>query len=127
IGTPPCIGPARMGAMRLADLGATILRIDRPEPSNLGLQRVLRYDLLLRGRPALALDLKSPGGKALALRLVERADALIEGVRPGGTERLGVGPGEGPPRHPPPLHGPGAGWGRGGAPAPAAGRGIRGT
>src|SRR5262249_62125840 len=124
IGTPPCIGPARMGAMRLADLGATILRIDRPEPSNLGLQRVLRYDLLLRGRPALALDLKSPGGKALALRLVERADALIEGFRPGVTERMGLGPEECLARNPRLVYGPGTGWGPEGPPAPAAGHRI---
>ena len=63
------IGPAPMCAMLLADLGATVLRIDRPEPSDLGLQREPRYDLLLRGRPAIALDLKSPPGKALALLL----------------------------------------------------------
>ena len=86
------IGPGPMCAMLLADLGATVLRIDRPEPSDLGIQRELRYDLLLRGRPALALDLKSAQGKALALRLIERADALIEGFRPGVTERLGLGP-----------------------------------
>ncbi len=79
------IGPGPMCAMLLADLGAAVLRIDRPEPSDLGLQRELRYDLLLRGRRALALDLKSPGGMALTLRLVERADALIEGFRPGVT------------------------------------------
>jgi len=85
------IGPGPMCAMLLADLGAAVLRIDRPEPSDLGLQRELRYDLLLRGRPALALDLKSPDGKALALHLVEHADALIEGFRPGVTERLGLG------------------------------------
>jgi len=86
------IGPGPMCAMLLADLGATVLRIDRPEPSDLGLQRELPYDLLLRGRQALALDLKSPEGKDLALRLITRADALIEGFRPGVTERLGLGP-----------------------------------
>ena len=57
------IGPGPMCAMLLADLGATVLRIDRPEPSELGLQRELRYDLLLRGRRALALDLKSSDGR----------------------------------------------------------------
>src|SRR5215467_11437287 len=62
-----------MCAMLLADLGASVLRIDRPEPSDLGLQRELRYDLLLRGRPAVALDLKSKAGKALALRLLAHA------------------------------------------------------
>jgi crotonobetainyl-CoA:carnitine CoA-transferase CaiB-like acyl-CoA transferase len=60
------IGPGPMCAMLLADLGATVLRIDRPEPSDLGVPRPLRYDLLLRGRRCLALDLKDPNGKALA-------------------------------------------------------------
>ena len=84
------IGPGPMCAMLLADLGATVLRIDRPGGSDLGVPRPLRYDLLLRGRRCLALDLKHPDGKALALRLVERA--AIEGFRPGVTERLGLGP-----------------------------------
>src|SRR4029077_2735054 len=100
-----------MCAMLLADLGATVLRIDRPEPSDLGLQRELRFDLLLRGRPALALDLKSPEGKALALRLVEGADALIEGFRPGVTERLGLRPDDCPACNPPPLYRRGPRWG----------------
>src|SRR5260370_4031422 len=94
------IGPGPMCAMLLADLGATVLRIDRPEPSDLGIARPLRYDLLLRGRRSLALDLKRPGGKALALRLIERADALIEELRPGVTERLGLGPDYCLPRNP---------------------------
>ena len=84
------IGPGPMCAMLLADLGATVLRIDRTEPSDLGVPRPLCYDLLLRGRPCLALDLKRPAGKALALRLIECADALIEGFRPGVMERLGL-------------------------------------
>src|SRR5260370_16544110 len=96
------IRPGPMCAMLLADLGAAVLRIDRPEPSELGLQRELRYDLLLRGRRALALDLKSPHGKALALRLVEVADALIEGFRPGVTDRLRPRPPAPPPPPPPP-------------------------
>ena len=118
------IGPGPMCAMLLADLGATVLRIDRPEPSDLGLQRELRYDLLLRGRPALALDLKSPDGKALALRLVEHADALIEGFRPGVTERLGLGPDDCLARNPRLVYGRVTGWGQGGPLAHAAGHDI---
>src|SRR5689334_34559 len=118
------IGPGPMCAMLLADLGASVLRIDRPEPSDLGLQRELRYDLLLRGRPALALDLKSPGGKALALRLIERADALIEGFRPGVTERLGVGPDDCLARNPRLVYGRMTGWGQEGPMANAAGHDI---
>src|SRR5205823_11531918 len=113
-----------MCAMLLADLGATVLRIDRPEPSDLGLQRELRYDLLLRGRPALALDLKSPDGKALALRLVEHADALIEGFRPGVTERLGLGPDDCLARNPRLVYGRMTGWGQSGPYAQAAGHDI---
>ena len=115
------IGPGPMCAMLLADLGATVLRIDRPEPSDLGIMRELRYDLLLRGRRALALDLKSAEGKGLALRLVERADALIEGFRPGVTERLGLGPGRLPRPQPASRLWPGHRLGTGGA-AGAGGR-----
>ena len=118
------IGPGPMCAMLLADLGATVLRIDRPEPSDLGLQRELRYDLLLRGRRALALDLKSPDGKALALRLVEHADALIEGFRPGVTERLGLGPDDCLARNPRLVYGRVTGWGQDGPLAHAAGHDI---
>jgi alpha-methylacyl-CoA racemase len=110
--------------MLLADLGATVLRIDRPEPSGLGLMRELRYDLLLRGRRALAVDLKSQDGKALALRLVEHADALIEGFRPGVTERLGLGPNDCLARNPRLVYGRVTGWGQGGPLAHAAGHDI---
>lgn len=118
------IGPGPMCAMLLADLGASVLRIDRPQPSDLGIQRELRYDLLLRGRRALALDLKSPDGKALALRLIEDADALIEGFRPGVTERLGLGPQECLARNPRLVYGRVTGWGQEGPLAPAAGHDI---
>ena len=118
------IGPGPMCAMLLADLGAAVLRIDRPEPSDLGLQRELRYDLLLRGRPALALDLKSPDGKALALHLVEHADALIEGFRPGVTERLGLGPEDCLARNPRLVYGRVTGWGQEGPLKHAAGHDI---
>jgi crotonobetainyl-CoA:carnitine CoA-transferase CaiB-like acyl-CoA transferase len=118
------IGPGPMCAMLLADLGATVLRIDRPEPSDLGIPRSLRYDLLLRGRRSLALDLKRPEGKALALRLVERADALIEGFRPGVTERLGLGPDDCLARNPRLVYGRVTGWGQEGPLAHAAGHDI---
>src|SRR5205807_2713229 len=79
------IGPGPMGAMLLADLGATVLRIDRKEPGQLGIPRPLKYNTLLRNRYAIALDLKNPGAVEVVLDLVERADALIEGFRPGVT------------------------------------------
>ena len=118
------IGPGPMCAMLLADLGASVLRIDRPEPSDLGLQRELRFDLLLRGRRALALDLKRHDGKALALRLIERADALIEGFRPGVTERLGLGPEDCLARNPRLVYGRVTGWGQEGPLSHAAGHDI---
>jgi alpha-methylacyl-CoA racemase len=118
------IGPAPMCAMLLADLGARVLRIDRTEPSDLGLQRELRYDLLLRNRPAVALDLKRPDGQALALRLVERADALIEGFRPGVMERLGLGPKDCLARNSRLVYGRVTGWGQDGPLASAAGHDL---
>jgi len=118
------IGPGPMCAMLLADLGATVLRIDRAEPSDLGVARPLRYDLLLRGRRCLALDLKRPEGKALALRLIERADALIEGFRPGVMERLGLGPEDCLARNPRLVYGRVTGWGQEGPLAQAAGHDL---
>ena len=118
------IGPGPMCAMLLADLGATVLRIDRPEPSDLGVPRPLRYDLLLRGRKCLAVDLKHPDGKALALRLIEHADALIEGFRPGVTERLGLGPEDCLARNPRLVYGRVTGWGQEGPLAQAAGHDL---
>src|ERR1700747_3165939 len=118
------IGPGPMCAMLLADLGAAVLRIDRPEPSDLGIQRELRYDLLLRGRPSLALDLKRTDGKTLALRLIEGADALIEGFRPGVMERLGLGPEDCFARNPRLVYGRVTGWGQQGPLKHAAGHDI---
>ncbi len=88
------IGPGPMCGMLLADLGAEVLRIDRVEPSGLGIDRPQRFDLLLRGKRTLAVDLKKPAGLALARALVARADVLIEGFRPGTMERIGLGPDE---------------------------------
>src|SRR5271167_4909431 len=113
-----------MCAMLLADMGATVLRIDRPGGSDLGIERPLRYDLLLRGRRSVAVDLKSPAGRALALRLVERADGLIEGFRPGVTERLGLGPNDCLGRNPRLVYGRMTGWGQEGPLARAAGHDI---
>ena len=118
------IGPAPMCAMLLADLGATVLRIDRPEPPELGIPRPLRHNLILRGRPCLALDLKRPEGRDLALRLIEEADALIEGFRPGVTERLGLGPEDCLARNPRLVYGRMTGWGQHGPLAQAAGHDL---
>ena len=106
------IGPGPMCAMLLADLGATVLRIDRKEPSGLGIKRPLRFDLLLRNRKVIALDLKDPQAIELVLDLVANADGLIEGFRPGVTERLGLGPDVCLARNPKLAYGRITGWGQ---------------
>jgi alpha-methylacyl-CoA racemase len=84
------IGPGPFAAMLLADMGADVIRLDRADqPSLLG---GTGPDTVGRGRPSVPVDLKDPAGRELLLRLVERADALIEGFRPGVMERLGLGP-----------------------------------
>ncbi len=118
------IGPAPFAAMLLADLGATVLRIDRPVPAQLGIERHLKFNLLLRNRQNLAIDLKSEAGRALVLELVERADGLIEGFRPGVTERLGLGPDPCLARNPRLVYGRMTGWGQDGPLAQAAGHDI---
>lgn len=118
------IGPAPMCAMLLADLGASVLRIDRPDPPELGFKRPLRFNLLLRGRSTIALDLKQPAARDLVLELVGKADGLIEGFRPGVTERLGLGPEDCFARNPRLVYGRITGWGQDGPLAQAAGHDL---
>src|ERR1700755_1338189 len=82
------IGPGPHAAMILADLGADVVRVERPSGS-LNMQR---RDFTVRGRRSVAADLKTEAGRETVLRLAEKADVLLEGLRPGVTERLGVGP-----------------------------------
>ena len=87
------IGPAPFACMLLADMGATVIRVDRREASDLGIPgRAPKFDVLARGRQSIAVDIKSPAGVAVVKRLVVKSDALIEGFRPGVIERLGFGP-----------------------------------
>ncbi|HEY2400636.1 MAG TPA: CaiB/BaiF CoA-transferase family protein, partial [Steroidobacteraceae bacterium] len=118
------VGPGPMCAMLLADLGATVLRIDRKEPAGLGIRRPLKYDLLLRNRKSIALDLKDSRAIEVVLQLVARADALIEGFRPGVTERLGLGPDVCHVRNPKLIYGRMTGWGQTGPLAKRAGHDI---
>ena len=118
------IGPGPMCAMLLADLGATVLRIDRKEPADLGIRRPLKYNLLLRNRKSIAIDLKDSRAVAVVLELVERADALLEGFRPGVTERLGLGPEACLKRNPRLVYGRMTGWGQTGPLAKTAGHDI---
>src|ERR1700754_1484218 len=83
------IGPAPHACMILADLGADVIRIERPGGQMLAGGATM---VLNRGRPSVALDLKQPEAAATVLELVRGADILVEGMRPGVTERLGIGP-----------------------------------
>jgi alpha-methylacyl-CoA racemase len=118
------IGPGPMCAMMLSDMGAEVVRVERLEPSGLGLPRTPKFDLLNRGRRSIAVDLRKKEGAATLLRLVEKADALIEGFRPGVTERLGLGPAECFVHNPKLVYGRMTGWGQEGPLAHAAGHDI---
>jgi alpha-methylacyl-CoA racemase len=118
------IGPGPMCAMLLADLGATVLRVDRKEPSGLGVPRPAKFDLLLRNRPSLPLDLKHRPSVELVLMLASRADVLMEGFRPGVAERLGVGPDICLEKNPRLIYGRITGWGQDGPLAQTVGHDI---
>jgi crotonobetainyl-CoA:carnitine CoA-transferase CaiB-like acyl-CoA transferase len=118
------IGPGPMAAMMLADMGATVLRVERAEPSGLGVQRPLNCDITLRSRNAIALNLKDPEHRDRVLRLVEEADVLIEGFRPGVTERLGLGPDDCFTRNDKLVYGRMTGFGQDGPMAQAAGHDL---
>jgi alpha-methylacyl-CoA racemase len=116
------IGPGPFAAMTLADMGADVLRIDRPgATAAFGRPEA---DLLNRGRRSVAVDLKHSDGVATVLRLVERADALIEGFRPGVAERLGLGPEDCLRVNPALVYGRMTGWGQEGPLAHAAGHDL---
>lgn len=112
-----------MCAMLLADLGATVLRLDRPESSDLGIEKPLRYNLLLRGRPSISVDLKSTG-RWFALDLIERAEIVIEGFRPGVMERMGAWSRVCLARNPALVCGRMTGWGQDGPLSRAAGHDL---
>ncbi len=134
------IGPAPMAAMLLAELGAEVVRVDRVADAGLGIALEPKYRLLNcsraqlfpgstvpglnRSRPSIAVDLKSPEGRELILDWVEGADALIEGFRPGVTERLGLGPEPCAKRNPRLVYGRVTGWGQAGALSQAAGHAL---
>ena len=117
------LGPAPFAGMVLADLGARVLRIDRP-PGSAGLFPPSPNDLLDRGRESLAVDLKKAEGVEVVLRCVEISDAFIEGFRPGVTERLGLGPAECLARKTSLVYGRMTGWGQEGPLAGMAGHDI---
>ncbi|QOY93921.1 CoA transferase [Massilia sp. UMI-21] len=121
------IGPCPFAAMMLADMGAEVIRIERkPQPGEDNPYPVLgtRHDVMARGRRSLALDLKKPAGRSAALQLIEGADVLLEGFRPGVMERLGLGPDACLERNPRLVFGRVTGWGQTGPLAQAAGHDI---
>ena len=118
------IGPGPFAGMLLADMGADVLVVDRPETPGLGLKRERWYDVMLRGKRSVTLDMKSPRGAEAALALIARADALIEGFRPGVMERLGVGPEQAFKQNEKLVYGRMTGWGQEGPLAPRAGHDI---
>lgn len=122
------LGPAPFAGMMLADQGARVIRIDRPvKPGKAGGMGALtdrKSDVLARGRESIALDLKQPAARDVALRLVERADVLLEGFRPGVMESLGLGPELCLQRRPSLVYGRVTGWGQDGPLAQTAGHDI---
>jgi alpha-methylacyl-CoA racemase len=113
------IGPGPFCCMLLSDMGADVVRIDRK-----GGRGGAKFDVTARGRRSIALDMKAPEDVAVALELIEKADVLIEGFRPGVMERLGVGPDEALKRNPRLIYGRMTGWGQSGPLAHAAGHDL---
>ncbi|MFC8506516.1 CaiB/BaiF CoA transferase family protein [Streptomyces sp. NPDC057411] len=116
------IGPGPFAAMLLADLGADVVRVDRPGGAALGIDPA--RDLTNRNKRSVLVDLKADGGPETVLDLVARADVLIEGYRPGVAERLGIGPEPCLARNPRLVYGRMTGWGQSGPLAPTAGHDI---
>jgi alpha-methylacyl-CoA racemase len=118
------IGPGPFAAMMLADMGAEVIRVERAQSVRGPAPDTAHWDVLLRGRKNIAIDLKNPQGVEALLQLVEKADALIEGFRPGVMERLGIGPDVCAQRNPKLVFGRMTGWGQEGPYAPLAGHDI---
>lgn len=118
------LGPAPLAGMLLSDLGAEVVRVDRPGGNQVGLKFDPRFAVLNRGKQLVELDLKQQHCVDAVLQMVERADVLIEGYRPGVAERLGLGPRECTQRNRRLVYGRVTGWGRDGPLAQVAGHDI---
>ncbi len=108
------IGPGQLTGQLLADMGASVVRIDRPFDADIGFAIDPRFNILNRSRPVIGVDLKTRQGVDLVLDLCEDADAIFEGFRPGVMERLGLGPDECMARNPKLVYGRMTGWGQDG-------------
>ncbi|MCB2088531.1 MAG: CoA transferase, partial [Sphingomonadaceae bacterium] len=117
------IGPGPFAGMMLADHGAEVIRIERPGPAG-GVGSMRGKDVLARSRRSIGLNLKSPEALAVARKLCANADGVIEGLRPGVMERLGLGPDELLADNPKLVYGRMTGWGQTGPYAHAAGHDI---
>lgn len=118
------VGAAPFAGMLLADMGADVLLVDRIDAPQLGVESERRHDVMLRGRRSITLDLKTPGGVQAALQLAHKADVLIEGLRPGVMERLGLGPEAVHAHNAGLVYGRMTGWGQSGPLAARAGHDI---
>ena len=118
------IGPAPFCCMLLADMGAEVIRVDRLKPTDLGIPGDPRLQIPNRGRRSIAVDLKSGAGVSLVKELIANADVLVEGYRPGVTERMGLGPDDCLAINPRLVYGRMTGWGQYGPMAQAAGHDI---
>ena len=118
------IGPGPFAGMMLADMGAEIIRIERPGAGSPSGQGAHELEFLARGRKSIALNMKAPGAVDLALKLIEGADGLIEGFRPGVMERLGLGPDVCLARNPRLVFGRMTGWGQDGPVSRTAGHDL---
>jgi alpha-methylacyl-CoA racemase len=116
------IGPGPFCAMMLSDMGADIIRVERKGPARLMAEN--KYMVLHRGRPSIGIDLKKPDGVEAVFKLIEQAEGLFEGFRPGVMERLGLGPDICLKRNPKLVYGRMTGWGQEGPLAQAAGHDI---
>ncbi|MFZ5653086.1 MAG: CaiB/BaiF CoA transferase family protein [Pseudomonadota bacterium] len=118
------IGPAPMCAMMLSDMGAEVIRVDRVQDAGLGIAMQPEFSFLTRGRPSIAMDLKNPEAIATLLELIDGADVLLEGFRPGVMERLGLGPEVCLERNPRLVYGRVTGWGQQGPLSASAGHDL---
>ncbi len=118
------IGPCPFAAMVLADMGADVVRVERASAVSPLAAAGPSWDFMNRGKRSIGVDLKNPDGVGLVLSLVEKADALIEGFRPGVVERLGIAPDDCLSRNPRLVYGRMTGWGQDGPLAPRAGHDI---